>query len=129
MEEEGSKRVILRIGVKWQAEDGCGEAGTFLTGGFFGAEFLVEEVADFFDEDGGEECLRTVGGNINLAGVAAVATPKPRHIGSGKRADGWEEGKVGSAEGVEVFEGGRPIQARTKDRFQIGFGGRVGCPE
>ena len=90
---------------------------------------MIEEVADLFDEDGGEERLRTVCGNLNLAGLAAVAAPESGHVGGGKRADGWEEGKVGSAEGVEVFEGGGPIQARTKDRFQIGFGGRVGCPE
>ena len=90
---------------------------------------MIEKVADLFDEDGGEERLRTVGGNINLASVATVAAPEAWHVGGGKNVDGREEGNVGAAEGVEVLEGGRPIYARTKDRFQIGFGGCFGSPE
>jgi hypothetical protein len=90
---------------------------------------LVEEVADLFDEDDGEECLRAVGGEVNLAGVATVTAPQAGHVGGGKCVDGREEGKVGSTEGVDVLEGGRPVQARAEDALQIGFCGGLGGPK
>jgi hypothetical protein len=89
---------------------------------------LIKEVANLFDEDGGKEFSRAVSGEVNLAGVAAVAAPETGHIGCGKCVDGWEERKVRSTEGGEVFEGGRPVQARAEDALQIRFSRGTGGP-
>ena len=86
-------------------------------------------MADLFDENGGEIFMRAVSGKVNLAGVAAVAAPETRHVGGGKCADSREEGKVGPTEGGEVFEGGRPVQAKAEDALQIGFCGGFGGPQ
>ena len=51
MEEKWSEGIITRSGIQREAEDNGGEACAFFAGGFFGANFLVEEVADLFDED------------------------------------------------------------------------------
>jgi hypothetical protein len=128
LEEEWSERVITRSRIQRETEDSGGEAGAFLTRGFFGAEFLVEEVANLFDEDGGKEFSRAISGEVNLTGVAAVAAPEAGHVGGGKCADNREEGKVEPTEGGELFEGGRPVQARAEDALQIGFCGGAKSP-
>jgi hypothetical protein len=66
-------------------------------------------MANLFDEDRGEEFLRAGGGKINLAGIAAVATPQAGHVRGGKSADRWEEGKVGPTEGGDALKGSRPV--------------------
>jgi hypothetical protein len=111
-----------------KAEDSSGEASTFLAWGFFGAEFLIKKVADLFDEDSGEGFPRAVGGEVNLAGIAAVTAPEAGHVGGGKCVDSREERKLGPTEGGDVLEGGRPVQARAEDALQIGFCGRAGSP-
>jgi hypothetical protein len=128
LEEKRGERVITRSVIQREAEDSDCEAGTLFARSFFGADFLVEKVAYLFNEDGGEEFLRAVGGEVNLAHVAAVATPKSGHVGGGKCADSRKDGKVGPTEGGEVFEGGRPVQARAKDALQIGFCRWAGGP-
>ena len=129
MKEKRCQRVVINIGTHGQVENEGGKAGAFFAWGFFGAKFLVEEVADLFNEDGGEEFLRAVGGNINLAVVAAIATPEAGHVGGGKCVNCREEGKVGPTEGGDVLEGGRPVQARAEDALQIDFCGGFGGPK
>jgi hypothetical protein len=43
--------------------------------------------------------------------------------------DSRKEGKVGPTEGSEMLEGGRPVQARAEDAFQISFGRETGGPK
>jgi hypothetical protein len=88
--ENGSERVIAGSGLERKSDnEGC-KKGAFLTWGFFGAKLLIEEVADFLNENGGEHLIRAVGGNVDRAGVAAVATPEAGHAGRGENGDGRE---------------------------------------
>jgi hypothetical protein len=111
-----------------KTKHGGSEASAFLAGGFFRAQLLIEEVTNLFDENGREIFMRAVGRKINLAGVAAVAAPEPRHCGGGKCMDDRQERKVGAAEGVEVSEGRGPKEMTAVDALQISFGGRAGSP-
>jgi hypothetical protein len=129
LKEKRCQRVVIDIGTHWQVENEGSKAGAFFAWGFFGAKFLVEEVADLFDEDDGEEFLRAVGGEVNLAGVPTVTAPEAGHVGGGKCVTVREEGQVRSTEGVDVLEGGRPVQARAEDALQIDFCGGLGGPK
>jgi hypothetical protein len=91
------------------AKNSGGKASALLTGSFFGADFLIKEVTNLFDEDSGEIFVGAIGGDINLARVTAVATPKAGHVGSGKCANGGEKGKVGTLKGDDMLKGCRPI--------------------
>jgi hypothetical protein len=90
---------------------------------------LIQKVTYLFDDYGGEKFLRAVGGEVNLAGIAAVAAPEAGHVGGGKCADNREEGKVDPTEGGDILEGGRPIHVRAEDTLQIGFCGGFRGPE
>jgi hypothetical protein len=89
---------------------------------------LVEEVTDLFDEDAKEIFVSAIGGNVDLARVAAVTAPKARHGGRGKDVNGRQERKVGLTKGGEVPESRGPMKMATVDALQIGFGGRAGSP-